>query len=69
MICLSAMRDVKGEYLLNGHWQIKQSHKFHAAGSKFFYQRAGHVQTIEAQGPTNKPLFIVVRLEIFWFIH
>ncbi len=66
----SALRDLHGQYLLNGNWKIDISQPRDIAGTTFEYDREAHPslgpETLSAPGPTNQPIFIVVsRFETF----
>ncbi|KAL2099296.1 hypothetical protein ACEWY4_005776 [Coilia grayii] len=57
-----AIRNLRGEYYLNGHWVIDFSRATPIAGTMLYYQRGaeGHLvpETIIGRGPTTEPLVV-----------
>ncbi|XP_071768905.2 papilin isoform X1 [Centroberyx gerrardi] len=57
-----AIKNLRGEYYLNGHWVIEFSRATPIAGTVLYYQRGaeGHntPETIIGRGPTTEPLVI-----------
>ncbi len=68
MLCLAALRDMQGNYVLNGNWRIDLPLPRSIAGTVFRYTRGteedegeDEAETLRADGPTNQPLFLAVR--------
>lgn len=63
-----AIKNLRGEYYLNGHWVIEFSRATPIAGTMLYYQRGAEgdnvPETIIGRGPTTEPLVIEVRLDI-----
>ncbi len=63
-LCLAALRDLQGNYLLNGNWRIDLPLPKEMAGTVFRYTRgkqgSDEAETLTADRPTNQPLFLVV---------
>ena len=61
-----AIKNLRGEYYLNGHWVIDFSRATPVAGTMLYYQRGAEgdsvPETIIGRGPTTEPLVIEVRL-------
>lgn len=61
----SAIKNLRGEYYLNGHWVIEFSRATPIAGTMLYYQRGAEgdmtPETIIGRGPTTEPLVIEVR--------
>ena len=61
----TAVKNLRGEYYLNGHWAIDFSRSTPIAGTVLYYQRgaegANIPETIIGRGPTTEPLVIEVR--------
>ncbi|XP_072168856.1 papilin-like [Diadema setosum] len=60
-----ALRNVLGEYYLNGNFAIDLPHSFQAAGTSINYVRKvgtpqSKPEVISALGPTDEPLFVVL---------
>uniref|UniRef100_A0A3Q3VIT3 Uncharacterized protein n=1 Tax=Mola mola TaxID=94237 RepID=A0A3Q3VIT3_MOLML len=57
-----AIKNLRGEYYLNGHWVIEFSRATPIAGTMLYYQRGaegGNVpETIIGRGPTTEPLVV-----------
>ncbi|KAM3870941.1 papilin [Diretmus argenteus] len=57
-----AIKNLRGEYYLNGHWVIEFSRATPIAGSVLYYQRGAEgdntPETIIGRGPTTEPLVI-----------
>ncbi|KAG7254204.1 hypothetical protein CRUP_038540, partial [Coryphaenoides rupestris] len=57
-----AIKNLRGEYYLNGHWVIEFSRSTPVAGTVLFYQRGAEggntPETIVGRGPTTEPLVI-----------
>ncbi|KAM8916120.1 papilin isoform 2-T3 [Spinachia spinachia] len=57
-----AIKNLRGEYYLNGHWVIEFSRSTPIAGTVLYYQRGAegdHVpETIIGRGPTTEPLVV-----------
>uniref|UniRef100_A0A3Q2YBP0 Papilin a, proteoglycan-like sulfated glycoprotein n=1 Tax=Hippocampus comes TaxID=109280 RepID=A0A3Q2YBP0_HIPCM len=57
-----AVRNLQGDYYLNGHWLLESTRATHIAGTKLFYQRGVEgdniPETIIGRGPTTEPLVV-----------
>ncbi|KAJ3613135.1 hypothetical protein NHX12_019387 [Muraenolepis orangiensis] len=57
-----AIKNLRGEYYLNGHWVIEFSRSTPVAGTVLYYQRGAEggntPETIVGRGPTTEPLVI-----------
>ncbi|NXS99208.1 PPN protein, partial [Jacana jacana] len=57
-----AVKNVRGEYYLNGHWTIDFSRALHVASTVMHYDRGSEgdlaPEVLYAQGPTTEPLII-----------
>lgn len=57
-----AIKNLRGEYYLNGHWVIEFSRATPIAGTMLYYQRGAEgdmtPETITGRGPTTEPLVI-----------
>ncbi|XP_008286708.1 papilin [Stegastes partitus] len=57
-----AIKNLRGEYYLNGHWVIEFSRATPIAGTVLFYQRGAEgdnvPETIIGRGPTTEPLVV-----------
>ncbi|KFW06215.1 Papilin, partial [Eurypyga helias] len=57
-----AVKNVRGEYYLNGHWTIDFSRALHAASTVVHYDRGSEgdlaPERLHARGPTTEPLVI-----------
>ncbi|XP_029937974.1 papilin isoform X2 [Myripristis murdjan] len=57
-----AIKNLRGEYYLNGHWVIEFSRSTTVAGTTLYYQRGAEgdnvPETIIGRGPTTEPLVI-----------
>ncbi|KAJ8340921.1 hypothetical protein SKAU_G00332120 [Synaphobranchus kaupii] len=57
-----AIKNLRGEYYLNGHWVIDYSRASPIAGTVLYYQRGAEgemaPETITGRGPTTEPLII-----------
>lgn len=64
----SAIKNLRGEYYLNGHWVIEFSRATPIAGTTLYYQRGAEgdnvPETITGRGPTTEPLVVEVRWNI-----
>ena len=64
LLCIVALRDLQGNYLLNGNWRIDLPLPKEMAGTVFKYTRgkqgSDEAETLTADGPTSQPLFLVV---------
>ncbi|XP_060070698.1 A disintegrin and metalloproteinase with thrombospondin motifs 7-like [Ylistrum balloti] len=58
-----AMRDNKGNYLLNGHWFIQWSGDYQMAGTVVHYEREGNKEKVEAIGPLKEPIHVMLLLQ------
>lgn len=60
-----AVKNLHGEYYLNGHWVIEFSRATPIAGTTLYYQRGAEgdnvPETITGRGPTTEPLVVEVR--------
>ncbi len=60
-----AIKNLRGEYYLNGHWVIEFSRATPVAGTMLYYQRGAEgdniPETIIGRGPTTEPLVVEVR--------
>ncbi|XP_035989240.1 papilin [Fundulus heteroclitus] len=58
----SAIKNLRGEYYLNGHWVIEFSRATPIAGTMLYYQRGAEgesvPETIIGRGPTTEPLVV-----------
>lgn len=63
-VFLSAVKNVRGEYYLNGHWTIEFSRALHVASTVVHYDRGAEgdlaPELLHARGPTTEPLIIEV---------
>ncbi|CAL8283873.1 unnamed protein product [Lota lota] len=57
-----AIKNLRGEYYLNGHWTIEFSRSTPVAGTVLYYQRGAEgdntPETVIGRGPTTEPLVI-----------
>ncbi|XP_067336510.1 papilin isoform X1 [Channa argus] len=57
-----AIRNLRGDYYLNGHWVIQFSKALPIAGTMLYYQRGSEgndvPETITGRGPTTEPLVV-----------
>ncbi|XP_054653668.1 papilin-like isoform X2 [Dunckerocampus dactyliophorus] len=58
-----AIKNLRGDYYLNGHWSIESSRATNIAGTVLYYQRAAEgdshtPETILGRGPTTEPLIV-----------
>lgn len=72
--CLSAaIKNLRGEYYLNGHWVIEFSRATPIAGTMLYYQRGAEgdnvPETIIGRGPTTEPLVVEVRSHRYKLFH
>lgn len=62
----TAIKNVRGEYYLNGHWAIEFTRATPIAGTMLYYQRGAEgdnvPETIIGRGPTTEPLVVEVPL-------
>lgn len=62
---LTAIKNLRGEYYLNGHWAIDFSRAMPIAGTMLYYQRGTEgektSEVITGRGPTTEPLVIEVK--------
>ena len=56
-----AVRNMKGQYFLNGHWFIQWSGDYEAGGTVIHYKRDGNLESFSAPGPLTESLQIMVR--------
>lgn len=60
----TAVKNLRGEYYLNGHWVIEFSRGTPIAGTMLYYQRGAEgeniPETITGRGPTTEPLVVEV---------
>lgn len=60
----TAIKNLHGEYYLNGHWVIEFSRATPIAGTMLYYQRGAEgdmaPETIIGRGPTTEPLVVEV---------
>lgn len=58
------MKNVRGEYYLNGHWTIEAARALPAASTILHYERGAEgdlaPEWLHARGPTSEPLVIEV---------
>lgn len=58
------MKNVRGEYYLNGHWTIEAAQALPAASTILHYERGAEgdlaPEQLHARGPTSEPLVIEV---------
>lgn len=58
---LTALRGESGEYYINGKLSIDPPRRFDIAGTTFHYRRSPEEpESLEALGPTNITLFVMV---------
>ncbi|XP_061101827.1 papilin isoform X2 [Conger conger] len=59
-----AIKNLRGEYYLNGHWVIDYSRAAPIAGTVLYYQRGAEgemvPETITGRGPTTEPLIVEI---------
>ncbi|XP_064170371.1 LOW QUALITY PROTEIN: papilin-like [Anguilla rostrata] len=59
-----AIKNLRGEYYLNGHWVIDYSRASPIAGTVLYYQRGAEgesvPETITGRGPTTEPLIVEI---------
>ncbi len=55
-----ALKSSKGVYYLNGHWNIQDTGKYDAGGTKVFYARRNQKDQLRANGPTKEDLHVLV---------
>ncbi|KAJ8289642.1 hypothetical protein GJAV_G00003640 [Gymnothorax javanicus] len=59
-----AIKNLRGEYYLNGHWVIDYSRAASIAGTVLYYQRGAEgemvPETITGRGPTTEPLIVEI---------
>lgn len=59
-----AIKNLRGEYYLNGHWVIEFSRSTPIAGTVLYYQRGAEgdnvPETVIGRGPTTEPLVVEV---------
>lgn len=69
MCVCPAVKNVRGEYYLNGHWTIDFSRALRVASTVLHYDRASEgdlaPELLHARGPTTEPLIIEVRGSAF----
>ncbi|XP_061742434.1 papilin-like [Nerophis ophidion] len=58
-----AIKNLRGDYYLNGHWSIESSRATNIAGTVLYYQRGAEgdphtPETIIGRGPTTEPLVV-----------
>lgn len=53
-----ALKSSSGYYYLNGHWNIQDTGKYDAAGTKVFYARRNQKDQLRAIGPTKEDLHV-----------
>ncbi len=68
LVCFSnlfslALRKNDGTYILNGNWAISWPGEYEGAGARFQYTRQDtrSLESIEASGPLNEPVDLLVR--------
>lgn len=65
-----AIKNLRGEYYLNGHWVIEFSRATSIAGTTLYYQRGAEgdnvPESITGRGPTTEPLVVEVRLNMLY---
>lgn len=66
----SAIKNLRGEYYLNGHWVIEFSRATPIGGTMLYYQRGAEgdsvPETIIGRGPTTEPLVVEVKITRNW---
>ena len=55
-----ALKSSSGVYYLNGHWNIQDTGKYDAGGTKVFYARRNQKDQLRAIGPTKEDLHVLV---------
>ncbi|XP_065060422.1 A disintegrin and metalloproteinase with thrombospondin motifs 7-like [Rhopilema esculentum] len=55
-----ALKSSNGFYYLNGHWNIQDTGKYDAAGTKVFYARSNQKDQLRATGPTKEDLHVLL---------
>ena len=63
-----ALKSSTGVYYLNGHWNIQDTGKYDAAGTKVFYARRNNQDQLRAVGPTKEALYVLVSTVCFYFL-
>ena len=63
-----ALKSPTGVYYLNGHWNIQDTGKYDAAGTKVFYARRNKQDQLRAIGPTKEALHVLVSTFSFCFV-
>ena len=58
-----ALKSSNGFYYLNGHWNIQDTGKYYAAGTKVFYARRNQKDQLRATGPTKEDLHVLVSID------
>lgn len=68
----AAIKNLRGEYYLNGHWVIEFSRATPIAGTMLYYQRGAEgdnaPETIIGRGPTTEPLVVEVKSQIVYLL-
>lgn len=60
--CFTVLKNKGDQYFINGNLSIDTPRRFNAAGTTFYYRRpTDGPETLEALGPTNMSLVIMVR--------
>lgn len=60
--CSSVLKNKGDQYFINGNLSIDTPRRFNIAGTTFYYRRPPDgPETLEALGPTNMSLIIMVR--------
>ena len=55
------LRDVYGNYKLNGNWELNKEGVYNIRGTKFVYQRAyNRPESLQADGPLREDLILEV---------
>eukprot|EP00794_Sanderia_malayensis_P010149 gene10149-11184_t len=55
-----ALKSGSGTYYLNGHWNIQDTGKYDAGGTKVFYARRNQKDQLRATGPTKEDLHVLL---------
>ena len=62
---LTALKNYKGEYILNGDWTINRPGKYKLNGHYAVYERSNKEHSLKIDGPIDAPLTIEVYLKPF----
>lgn len=64
----TAVKNIRGEYYLNGHWTIEAAQALPVASTVLQYERGAEgdlaPERLQARGPTSEPLVIEVSRDL-----